>query len=143
MLSSCISLQVKYIQNSNFKLYQSCNFVDTSSICCVCFWGFFFCIVLVSLKVIQGHDLRDLTRHDPFNNVTLYLDSIPPFPSNKKKNGRRPLQSRRFFMWIANHISGLCSTDIRRIKITVLVHHLTLQCSHLPFPPTYKTPSDN
>lgn len=85
MLSSCISLQVKSIQNSNFKLYQSCNFVDTRSICCVCFLGFFFCIVLVSLKVIQGHNLPDLTRHDPFNNVTLYLDSIPPFPSNKKK----------------------------------------------------------
>lgn len=49
------------------------------------FLGGFFCIVLESLKVIQGHDLPDLTRHDPFNNVTLYLVSIPPFPSNKKK----------------------------------------------------------
>lgn len=139
MLSSCISLQVKSIQNSNFKLYQSCNFVDTSSICCVCFLGFFFCIVLVSLKVIQGHNLPDLTRHDPLCTWVPF----PPSPPIKKKNGRRPLQSRRFLMWIANHISSLCSTDIRQIKITVLVHHLTLQCSHRPFPPTYKTPSDN
>lgn len=139
MLSSCISLQVKSIQNSNFKLYQSCNFVDTRSIVVFVFWGFF----LHCIRIIKGHDLPDLTRHDHFNNVTLYLGSIPPFPSYKKKIGRRPLQSRRFLMWIANHISSLCSTDIRQIKITVLVHHLTLQCSHLPFPPTYKTPSDN
>lgn len=65
---------------------------------CLFFEVFFFCIVLVSLKVIQGHDLPDLTRHDPFNNVTLYLDSIPPFPSNKKKKLEEDLYNLEDFL---------------------------------------------